>query len=248
MVSLEYEKLDGWKSYNNNRIEGDNLRILLIEDEHGLADSLSKVLENEDYIVDNCYDGECGLYQALANDYDTIIIDVMLPKINGFEVLKKIREEKNSTPVLILTAKSEISNKVKGFDIGADDYLTKPFIIEELLARLRALCRRQGELLMDVLSFGNLELYPSKSEIVCTSTGKSVQLGQKELQILEYLLVNKNQIVTREQLISKIWGYESDAEYNNVEVYISFTRKKIAFIGANVKIKAIRGIGYQLEE
>lgn len=224
------------------------MRILLIEDEHGLADSLSRVLEKENYSVTNCYDGECGLYEAMSNDYDAIILDVMLPKINGFEIVKKLRQEKISTPVLILTAKSEISNKVKGFDIGADDYLTKPFIIEELLARLRALCRRQGELLMDVLTFSNLELHPSKGEIICTTTGKSVHLGAKEFQILKFLIINRNQIVTREQLTSKIWGYDSEAEYNNVEVYISFTRKKIAFIGANVKIKAIRGIGYQLEE
>lgn len=224
------------------------MRILLVEDEHGLADSLSLVLKKENYIVDNCYDGNCGLNEALTNIYDAIILDIMLPQMNGFEILEKLRHAGNSTPVLILTAKCEIPDKVKGFDIGADDYLTKPFNIEELLARLRALCRRQGELLMDVLTFSDLELYPSKGKIVCTSNDKSVQLSQKELQILEYFLINKDQIVTKEQLTLKIWGYDDKSEYNNVEVYLSFTRKKIAFIGAKVKIKAIRGIGYQLEE
>lgn len=223
------------------------MRILLIEDERGLADSISQVLKNENYIINNCYDGESGLYEAMSNIYDVIVLDIMLPKINGFELLKRLRKEKISTPVLILTAKYSISDKVKGFDLGADDYLTKPFIMDELLARLRALCRRQGELLTDIKIYGDLELYPSKSKIVCTTNHKSIQLGQKELQILEYLMINQGQIVTREQLNLKIWGFENEAEYNNVEVYISFTRKKISFIEANVKIKAVRGIGYELE-
>lgn len=228
--------------------EGDDLRILLIEDEQGLADTISLVLKSENYIVDNCYDGESGLSEAMTNIYDIIILDIMLPKINGFEVLKKLREEKIITPVLILTAKYSLSDKVKGFDIGADDYLTKPFMMEELLARIRALYRRQGENFVDVLSYQDLELYSSKCNIICTSTGKTVQLSQKELQILEYLMINKDQVITREQIAIKIWGYENDAEYNNVEVYISFTRKKIAFIGSKVKIKAVRGIGYVLED
>ena len=223
------------------------MRLLLIEDEHGLADSLSSVLKKENYIVDNFYDGESGFYAGLLDIYDVIILDVMLPKMNGFEVLSKLRHEKVTTPVLMLTAKFSVSDKVKGLDIGADDYLTKPFITEELLARIRALCRRQGELLEDSLTFGDLELYPTKSKITCTITGKSVQISQKESQILEYLMINKNQIVTKEQLFLKIWGYESEVEYNNIEVYISFTRKKIAFIGSDLKIKAVRGLGYELE-
>ncbi len=224
------------------------MRILLIEDEHGLADSLSAVLKKENYSVDNCYDGESGLYAALTDIYDVIILDVMLPKMNGFEVLKRLRQDKVTTPVLMLTAKFSVSDKVKGLDIGADDYLTKPFVMEELLARIRALNRRQGELHTDVLSFGDLELFPSKSKIVCKTNGKSVQIAQKELQILEYLMLNKEQIVTKDQLILKIWGYDSEIGYNNIEVYISFTRKKISFIGSKVKIKAVRLIGYTLEE
>ncbi len=224
------------------------MRLLLVEDEHGLADSLSLVLKKENYIVDNSYDGENGLHAALSEIYDVIILDVMLPKMNGFDVLKTLREENVATPILLLTAKYAISDKVKGLDIGADDYLTKPFVMEELLARIRALGRRQGELHNDILSFGDMELYPGKSKIYCRVTGKSVQLAQKELQILEYLMLNKNQIVTKEQIFIKVWGYESSAEYGNVEVYISFTRKKIAFIGSRVKIKAVRLIGYELEE
>lgn len=224
------------------------MRILLIEDEHGLADSLSSILKKENYVVDNCYDGESGLFAALSDIYDAIILDVMLPKINGFEVLKRLRNEKVAAPVLMLTAKYSINDKVKGLDLGADDYLTKPFVIDELLARLRALCRRQGDLRTDILSFGDLELNPSRSELSCTTTGKSMQIPQKELQILEYLLLHSDQITTKEQLTLKIWGYDSEAEYNNVEVYISFTRKKITFIGARVRIKAVRGMGYILEE
>ena len=228
--------------------EGDNLRLLLIEDEKGLADSLSAILKKENYIVDNYSDGESGLYAALSNIYDVIILDVMLPKLNGFEVLKRLRDEKISTPVLNLTAKCDISDMVTGLDIGADDYLTKPFIIEELLARLRALCRRQGEILSDVLTFGNMELDLSKCLLVCQATGMSINISQKEMQLLEILMINKHQVLTKEQLTVKIWGYDSHTEYNNVEVYISFIRKKISFIRAGIKIKAVRGIGYILEE
>jgi DNA-binding response OmpR family regulator len=224
------------------------LRLLLIEDEKGLADSLSSILKKENYIVDHYCDGENGLYAALSNIYDTIILDVMIPKLNGFEVLKRLRDEKVSTPVLILTAKCATSDMVTGLDFGADDYLTKPFIMEELLARLRALCRRQGEILSEVLTFSDLELDPSKCLIMCSTTGKSMKISQKELQMLESLMIHKHQIITKEHLTLKIWGYDSQTEYNNVEVYISFTRKKISFIGSNTKIKAVRGIGYILEE
>jgi DNA-binding response OmpR family regulator len=224
------------------------LRLLLIEDEKGLADSLSAILKKENYIVDYYSDGESGLYAALSNIYDVIILDVMLPKLNGFEVLKRLRNEKISTPVLNLTAKCDISDMVTGLDFGADDYLTKPFIIEELLARLRALCRRQGEIIPDALTFSNMELDLSKCLLMCTTTGKSINISQKELQLLEILMINKHQVLTKEQLTVKIWGFDSQTEYNNVEVYISFIRKKISFIGAATKIKAVRGIGYILEE
>lgn len=224
------------------------MRLLLIEDEKGMADSLSAILKKENYIVDCYFDGESGLYAALTNIYDAIILDVMLPKMNGFEVLKRLRGERISTPVLNLTAKCDVLDKITGLDNGADDYLTKPFIIEELLARIRALCRRQGEILAEVLGFGNMELDLTKCLIRCLDTGKLINISQKELQLLEILMINKQQIITKEQLTLKIWGYDSQTEYNNVEVYISFVRKKMAFIGASAKIKAVRGIGYILEE
>lgn len=224
------------------------MRLLLIEDEKAFADSLSSILKKENYIVDHYSDGESGLYAALSNIYDVIILDVMLPKLDGFEVLKRLRDQKVSTPVLNLTAKCDTSDMVNGLDIGADDYMTKPFIKEELLARLRALCRRQGEILPEVLTFSNMELDLSKCVLLCSSTGKSINISQKELQLLEIFMVNKHQILTKEQIMLKIWGYDSQTEYNNVEVYVSFIRRKISFIGASTKIKAVRGIGYILED
>ncbi len=224
------------------------MRILLIEDEQRLADSLSVILNKENYIVDTCYDGENGYYAALSAIYDAIILDVMLPRLNGLELLEKLRKEKISTPVMMLTAKCTTSDMVTGLDTGADDYLTKPFRSEELLARLRALCRRQGELREDILIFHDLELYPTKCILKCITTGKTVEISQKEQQILESLMLHQGQLLTKEQINLKIWGYENNAEYNNVEVYISFTRKKISFIGSDTKIKAVRGVGYRLED
>ncbi len=224
------------------------MRVLLVEDEQRLADSLNAILKKENYSIDICYDGESGYFAALSEIYDIIILDVMLPKLNGLEVLQNLRQEKIATPIMILTAKSSTSDMVSGLDFGADDYLTKPFRTEELLARLRALYRRQGELRENILTFGDLELYPTRGIVKCTATGKTMEIAQKELQILENLMLNQGQLLTKEQLNLKIWGYESNAEYNNVEVYISFTRKKISFIGSQVKIKAVRGVGYRLEE
>ncbi|MEE0060772.1 MAG: response regulator transcription factor, partial [Acutalibacteraceae bacterium] len=175
-------------------------------------------------------------------------LDVMLPSLNGFQILNELRSEGIETPVLMLTAKSEIDDKVHGLDCGADDYMTKPFQTKELLARLRAITRRKGEIESNILSFGDLQLNTSVGEIYCKTTGKSMKLGLKEFQLLEFLLKNKNQIVTKEQIIEKLWGLDSDSEYNNAEVYVSFTRKKIKFIGSNVAIKAVRGLGYTLEE
>jgi len=221
------------------------MRILIIEDEMGLVDALTAILTKEKYSVDAIYDGLSGYEYALSNIYDAIILDVMLPKLNGFEVLKKLRREKVQTPVLMLTAKSELEDKVLGLDTGADDYLTKPFETAELLARIRALTRRRGEISEDNLKYGDLTLRRRTYELYCDDN--SVKLGMKEFQILELLMINSNQIVTKEQITEKIWGYDDDAEYNNVEVYISFVRKKINFVGAKVRIKTTRGIGYSLE-
>ncbi|MEE0930421.1 MAG: response regulator transcription factor [Acutalibacteraceae bacterium] len=224
------------------------MRILVIEDEYSLADALREILKKEKYTVDIATDGQEGLYQALTGIYDAIVLDIMLPEINGFQVLDNLRKEGIETPVLMLTAKSELDDKVRGLDCGADDYMTKPFQTKELLARLRAITRRKGEIESNIMSFGDLELNTSVGEISCKATGKSMKLGVKEFQLLEFLLKNKNQIVTKEQIVEKLWGLDSDSEYNNAEVYVSFTRKKIKFIGSKVAIKAVRGLGYTLEE
>lgn len=227
---------------------GGILRILLIEDEFSLADALRASLKKENYIVDLVRDGEEGLMQALTGIYDVIILDIMLPKINGFEVLKKVRKNNIKTPILILTAKSELDDKITGLDGGADDYLTKPFQTRELLARIRAILRRKSNIEEYELNFKDIVLDIKKCELKNSFTGEKIKLAAKEFQLIEYLLNNRNQVITREQIVEKIWGFDSDAEYNNVEVYISFIRKKIIFIGSEVKIKAIRGVGYTLEE
>lgn len=224
------------------------MRLLLVEDEHALAEALAASLKKENYTVDISFDGADGLDQALTGIYDVIVLDIMLPKMNGIEVLKNLRAEKIQTPVLMLTAKSELEDKIEGLDSGADDYLTKPFQLKELLARLRAVSRRKGEMEESLLSFGDLFLDTKQCEISCKNTTKTMKLGLKEFQLLEYMLRNKNQIITKEQIVEKVWGFDSEAEYNSAEVYVSFTRKKINFIGSKVKIKAVRGVGYTLEE
>lgn len=224
------------------------MRLLIIEDEYKLSEAMSESLRRENYIVDVSYDGEGGLNKALTGIYDVIILDLMLPKINGFEILKYIREEKISTHVIILSAKSELEDKVKGLDIGADDYMTKPFYIKELLARLRVFSRRNGEIQDNSLLFGNLKLDLKTCEISNIETNQSMVLSGKEFALIEFLFRNKNQVVNRDQITERIWGYDSDSQYNNVEVYLSFIRKKIKFLESNMRIKAIRGLGYILEE
>jgi len=223
------------------------MRVLIVEDEFSLADTMSDRLKEEGYAVDISYDGNDGFLQAVSGIYDVIILDVMLPKMDGFTVLTKIREAQIFTSVLIFTAKSELDDKVYGFDCGADDYLTKPFEMKELLARVRALSRRRGEIDLSVLTYGDLEINVNSCEINCTTTHQSMKLGAKEYLTIEYLMHNQKQIVSKEQIAEKIWGFDNEAEYNKVEVYISFVRKKIKFIGSTVKIKVIRGIGYCLE-
>lgn len=224
------------------------MRLLIIEDEYKLSEAMSESLRRENYIVDVSYDGEDGLNKALKGIYDVIILDLMLPKINGFEILKYIRGEKISTHVIILSAKSELEDKVKGLDIGADDYMTKPFYIKELLARLRVFSRRNGEIQDNSLLFGNLKLDLKTCEISNIETNQSMVLSGKEFALIEFLFRNKNQVVNRDQITERIWGYDSDSQYNNVEVYLSFIRKKIKFLESNMRIKAIRGLGYILEE
>lgn len=222
------------------------MRLLLVEDEKRMAQALTELLRQEKYEVDHCADGLSGLDAAESGVYDIIILDVMLPGKNGFEIAKEARRQGIRTPILMLTAKSDVDDKVIGLDSGADDYLTKPFMAKELLARLRALGRRNIQSADGTLSFGDIALDTGTSTVACTRTGQSVRLSEKEYRILEYLIANQGQILTREQFALKIWGYENNAEYNNVEVYMTFTRKKLAFIGAKTSIKAVRGIGYEL--
>lgn len=222
------------------------MRILLVEDEKRMAQALCEILRLEKYEVDHYINGNDGLSALESNIYDIVILDVMLPELSGYEIAKRARSQGIVTPILMLTAKSEIDDKVTGLDSGADDYLTKPFMTRELLARLRALGRRTLGTTDGTLLYGDLSLDTSSLMLTCTENGQSVRLGEKEYRILEYLISNSGQILTREQLALKIWGFDSDAEYNNVEVYMSFTRKKLAFVGAKTEIKAVRGIGYEL--
>ena len=220
------------------------MRLLLVEDEKRMAQALCEILRQEKYDVDHFANGLDGLYALQTKGYDLAILDVMLPHKNGFEIAKQARKEGVKTPILMLTAKSELDDKVTGLDCGADDYLTKPFMTKELLARLRALGRRNINSPDGTLAFGDITLNKETSTLFCGEN--SVRLSEKELRILEYLIANQGQILTREQLAVKIWGYDSDTEYNNVEVYMSFARKKLNFVKAKVEIKAVRGIGYEL--
>ena len=222
------------------------MKILLVEDEKRMAQALCQILRLENYEVDHCADGLSGLEAIETDIYDIIILDVMLPKINGFDIAKKVRQKGIRTPILMLTAKSELDDKVIGLDSGADDYLTKPFMTKELLARIRALGRRTIHSSDGTLTFGDIKLDAGLVTLICTTNEQRVRLSEKEYKILEYMISNQGQILTREQLAVKIWGFESEAEYNNVEVYMSFTRKKLAFVGAKTVIKAVRGIGYEL--
>ena len=221
------------------------MRILVVEDETRLADALEQILLENKYMVDVAHDGQDGLDYALSGIYDAMILDVMLPKKNGFEIAAEMRRQKNQTPILMLTAKDAIPDKVTGLDSGADDYMTKPFAPEELLARLRAMTRRQGEVVLDEMSFEDLTLNLSTCDLKCGV--KSVHLNFIEFEILRLLMANSPQVTTKETLIVKVWGYESGAEDNNVEAYISFLRKKLYFLGSRVGVTVLRKIGYHLE-
>ncbi|MCI8740492.1 MAG: response regulator transcription factor [Oscillibacter sp.] len=221
------------------------MRVLVVEDEIRLAATLQDLLEMNGCTADVCHDGEAGLDNALSGIYDVVLLDVMLPRIDGFTVLRRLRESGSAVPVLMLTARSEVSDRVTGLDSGADYYLTKPFEPKELLACVRALARRQPELRGGVLTCGDLKL--EKDAFILSCGERSVRLSRKEFDMMELLMLNQKQVLTKESLLLKIWGYESDAEDNNVEVYISFLRKKLSHLGSEVKIKTIRMVGYCLE-
>ena len=221
------------------------MNILIVEDETGLAEAIGAILRREGYQTDIANDGQMGLQLALIGNYDCILLDIMLPKMNGLDVLSYLRVKEIETPVLLLTARSETEDKIKGLDCGAVDYLTKPFSMGELLARIRAMTRRKV-ITPDINPrYGDITLDIKKGEILCGAG--SVVLGRKEFQMMEMLISNAGQIVTKEQFVTKIWGSNDESEYNNVEVYISFLRKKLSMLHSTVQIKTRRGIGYCLD-
>lgn len=221
------------------------MRLLLAEDEEDLSKALVAVLKYNNYSVDAVYDGEEALSYIEAGNYDGVILDIMMPKLDGISVLKKVRANGNSIPILLLTAKAEIDDKVEGLDSGADDYLTKPFSMKELLARIRVMTRRQSDTTDSILRYGNISL--NRATYILSCGEKEIRLSNKEYQMLEMLLANPGQVISTEQFMEKIWGFDSDTELNVVWVNISYIRKKLASIGASVSIKAIRGLGYSVE-
>lgn len=221
------------------------MRLLLAEDEEDLSKALVAVLKYNNYSVDAVYDGEEALSYIEAGNYDGVILDIMMPKLDGISVLKKVRANGNSIPILLLTAKAEIDDKVEGLDSGADDYLTKPFSMKELLARIRVMTRRQSETTDSILRYGNISL--NRATYILSCGEKEIRLSNKEYQMLEMILANPGQVISTEQFMEKIWGFDSDTELNVVWVNISYIRKKLASIGASVLIKAIRGLGYSVE-
>lgn len=222
------------------------MHILVVEDEKGLAEGLRAVLEKNGFTVTTAYDGIAGLDAALSASFDVILLDIMLPKLNGLQVLQNLRRLKIETPVILLTAKSEVEDKINGLDTGANDYLTKPFDTGELLARIRVHTRRHPGAAEADLSFGDLQLNPRRQELCCGAA--AIRLGIKEYQLMECLMLNQNQIVPKDLLWEKAWGLADNSEYNNVEVYISFLRKKLTCLHSGVTIQVTRNIGYSLEK
>ena len=221
------------------------MRLLLAEDERDLADALEAMLKHNNYSVDVVNNGQDALDYLMLDDYDGAILDVMMPQMDGVTVVKKLRENKKSTPVLLLTAKSEIEDKVYGLDSGGDDYLTKPFVTRELLARVRSMTRRQATFTSNVLELGNVSL--SKYTFELSTEKDKVRLSNKEYQMMEMLMRNPGNVIQTEQFLERIWGYDSDSEINVVWVNISYLRKKLKALDANIYIKATRNVGYTLE-
>ncbi len=222
------------------------MRLLVVEDDIKLSEALVHILEENNYKIDAVFNGMDGLYYASNYDYDALILDVMLPKMSGYDVIRMLRKQNISTPTIMLTAKSQIDDRVAGLDAGADDYMLKPFAPKELLARLRALLRRKGEVVLDHLKFADITLDINSYVITCST--KSTNLNNKEFQILSILIQNNSSIVSKNILIQKVWGDDSNTTDNNVEAYISFLRKKLFYIGSKVTIKSVRMVGYRLEE
>lgn len=227
------------------------MKILIIEDENGLREAVMESLKQEGYLVDGTADGESGLDLIRSELYDLVILDIMLPGLSGLDVLSIARKLKINVPIILLTALSQLQDKIEGMDSGADDYITKPFEMKELLARIRMVTRRQRpqeESSDTTLKVGDLMLDTASFTLSSASGKRSVRLAKKEFYMMEYLMRNPGQVLTREQITMRVWGYESDAEYNNVDVYISYLRKKMQFVESEVRILAVRGVGYKLEE
>ncbi|HIT00693.1 MAG TPA: response regulator transcription factor [Candidatus Faecaligallichristensenella faecipullorum] len=222
------------------------MRILIVEDDVRLAGTLADMISEAGDMADIAYDGETGLDNALSGIYDALVLDVMLPKMDGFELLLHLRKKDERTPVLMLTAKSELDDRVRGLDLGADYYLTKPFENAEFLACLRAVLRRQGDMTPEQIRFGDLTLTPQAGEL--RKGERALSLNAKELELMRLLMLNSNQILPKETLLMKVWGYDTEASDNNVEAYISFLRKKLTLLGSKVTISVVRRVGYRLEE
>ena len=222
------------------------MRVLIVEDERRLAQTLADLMEAHNYGADIAYDGEEGLDNALSGIYDVILLDVMLPKRSGYEIVHALRKEGDKTPVLMLTARTEVEDRINGLDSGADYYLTKPFDSNELLACIRAITRRNTDAVDNALAFGDLRLELDTCQLSCGV--RSVRLSKKEFAMMEKLMANSGKVETKEQLLLSVWGYESDAEDNNVEVYISFLRKKLKHLKSFISIKTLRMVGYTLQE
>lgn len=223
------------------------MRILLVEDERALSAAVKKMLEQEHMAVDTALTGPEGLDSALTGIYDAVILDVMLPGMDGFSVLKALRAQQVMTPVLMLTARGGLNDRVQGLNLGADYYLPKPFERSELMACLHAITRRRPADIVQALTFGDLRLEQDCAALTCLTTGQSVELGAKEFQLMELFLRHPGMLLPRETLVERVWGFDSEAEYNSLSVYLSFLRRKLGFIGSKTEIKAARGLGYRLE-
>ena len=220
------------------------MKILIIEDDKEINEALKEGLEDESYAVDSCFDGEDGYHTAMAEEYDLIILDVMLPSMNGFEVCKKLRAEKNTTPILMLTARGQSQDVVRGLDFGADDYLPKPFNFDVLLAHMRAILRRPSRKLEEVLQVGDLVLNPSSKQV--SRAGDEIKLITKEYAVLEYLMRNEGKVLSKEKIISNVWDFDADVLPNNVELFIMFLRKKIDKPYKRKLIQTVPGFGYKI--
>ena len=224
------------------------MRIFLVEDEKPLSAAIVKMLEQEHFALDAAYTGPDGLDCALSGIYDAIVLDVMLPGMDGFAVLRALRQQGVSTPVLMLTARGGVQDRVQGLNLGAEYYLPKPFERSELVACLNAITRRKDQPPVRELALGNVRLNPEDAMLSCTDNGKSVRLAAKEYQLMELFLRNPHQLLPKETILERVWGFDNEAEYNNLSVYLTFLRRKLAFVGAHVEIRASRGLGYMLEE